>query len=158
MPSSNLYINCTYYWTFGAVIGYPLCSTSFTVASQQFVQAGLGIFLLSELGNLYCHIKLSNMRPQEGSKKREIPKGFMFNLVACPNYFFEIMSWVGFTVMTFNPAVTSLANQTIWSAAFTLVGLLQMADWALKKHKEYKKTYGKEYTDLRRKAMIPFIF
>lgn len=162
MPFSNLYKNCTYYWTFGAVIGYPLCSTAFRVASPAVVQAGLGLFLLSELGNFYCHVKLSNMRPAEGSKKREIPKGFMFDLVACPNYFFEIMSWVGFTVMTLNPAFTPtaavLSNQTLWSAAFTLVGLLQMSDWALKKHKEYKKSFGKEYTDLRRKAMFPFIF
>lgn len=33
-----------------------------------------------------------------------------------------------------------------------------MGDWALKKHKEYKKSYDKEYTSLRRKAMIPFVF
>lgn len=158
MPLSNLFKNCGYYWTFGSVIGYPLCATSFAVTSPDLVKAGLGVFLLSELGNLYCHIKLSSMRPQEGSKKREIPRGFMFDLVACPNYFFEIMSWVGFTVMTLDASFSGLANQTIWSAAFTAVGLLQMGDWAMKKHREYKKTYGKEYTDLRRRAMFPFVF
>ncbi len=46
----------------------------------------------------------------------------------------------------------------LFSYAFTIVGLVQMGDWALKKHKEYKKTYDKEYTSLRRKAMIPFVF
>jgi very-long-chain enoyl-CoA reductase len=29
MPLSNLFKNCTYYWAFGAVIGYPLCSPSY---------------------------------------------------------------------------------------------------------------------------------
>ena len=34
MPLSNLFKNCTYYWSFGAVIGYPLASTSFTAPSD----------------------------------------------------------------------------------------------------------------------------
>ena len=44
------------------------------------------------------------------------------------------------------------------SYLFTLIGFVQMADWAMKKHKGYKKTYDKEYTKLRRKAIIPFIY
>jgi very-long-chain enoyl-CoA reductase len=148
MPLFNLFKNCMYYWSFGAVIGYPLSSTGFVAPAPTYVNAGLAIFILSELGNLYCHVKLSLMRPAEGSKKREIPTGFMFDLVACPNYFFEIMSWVGFSIMTFLPA----------SAIFTLVGLYQMQEWAVKKHKEYKKTYETEYTKLKRKAIIPFVY
>jgi len=147
MPMFNLFKNCAYYWLFGAFIGYPLCSVSFNAPDSTFVHAGLAIFVLSELGNLYCHVKLSLMRPAEGSKKREIPKGFMFDLVACPNYFFELMSWVGFSMMTFVPA----------SVVFTLAGFYQMSEWALKKHSEYKKTYGKEYEGLKRKALVPFI-
>jgi very-long-chain enoyl-CoA reductase len=41
---------------------------------------------------------------------------------------------------------------------FTLVGFLQMASWAVKKHKGYKKAFDKEYTSLRRKAIIPFLY
>jgi very-long-chain enoyl-CoA reductase len=147
MPLSNLYKNCTYYWTFGAVIGYPLCSPSYLPPAETQVYAGLGIFLLSELGNLICHLMLSSLRPAEGSKKRPIPKGFLFNFVACPNYTFEVLSWVGFSIMTQLPA----------SYVFTVVGFAQMADWALKKHREYKKSYDKEYTSLRRKAIVPFL-
>lgn len=148
MPLSNLFKNCTYYWTFGAVIGYPLCSPSFVAPSEQMVYAGLAIFALCELGNLICHIMLSNMRPKEGSQDRNIPSGFLFNYVACPNYTFEVMSWVGFSVMT----------QIPFAYLFTLVGFLQMADWAQKKHKGYKKQYEKEYIKLGRKAIIPFIY
>jgi very-long-chain enoyl-CoA reductase len=53
------------------------------------VNIGLGIFILSELGNLYTHVLLSNLRPASGSKQRPIPKGFGFDLVSCPNYTFE---------------------------------------------------------------------
>lgn len=83
-----------------------------------------------------------------GSQQRPIPRGFMFDYVACPNYTFEVLAWVGFSVMTNIPA----------SFLFTLVGLLQMADWAQKKHQGYKKTYDKEYKQLNKKAIIPFIY
>ena len=66
MPLSNLFKNCAYYWSFGAVIGYPLCSPGFVAPSETQVYVGLGIFILSELGNLICHLMLSNMRPSEG--------------------------------------------------------------------------------------------
>lgn len=148
MPLQNLFKNCTYYWSFGAVIGYPLCHPDFAPPSDLQVYIGLSIFALCELGNLICHIMLSSMRPQEGSQKRSIPKGFLFNYVACPNYTFEVMSWVGFSIMT----------QLSFSYLFTLVGFLQMADWAQKKHRGYKKTYDTEYTKLKRKAIIPFLY
>jgi len=35
-------------------------------------------------------VMLSNLRPADGSKVRPIPKGFLFNLVSCPNYYFEV--------------------------------------------------------------------
>lgn len=149
MPLNNLFKNCAYYWLFGVVIGYPLCSPAYVAPSSEVqVWLGFAIFLLCEIGNLICHVMLSNLRPAEGSKKRPIPSGFLFNLVACPNYTFEVFSWVGFSIMVNIP----------FSYLFTLVGLYQMSEWALKKHQEYKKTYGKEYTDLRRKAIIPFVF
>lgn len=148
MPLNNLFKNCAYYWAFGAFIGYPLCSPSFVAPSEQYVNVGLATFAIAELGNLLVHIQLSTMREAEGSQKREIPKGLLFSLVACPNYTFEVLSWVGFSIMT----------QIPFSYAFTLVGFLQMADWAQKKHRGYKKTFEKEYTKLRRKAIVPFIY
>lgn len=147
MPLSNLFKNCAYYWTFGAVIGYPLCKPGFEGPSMKRVQIGFAIFALSELGNLICHIMLSRLRPKEGAKNRPIPSGFLFDYVACPNYTFEVLSWVGFSIMT----------NILLSWLFTLVGFLQMTDWALKKHKEYKKMYDPEYSRLRKKAIVPFV-
>jgi len=148
MPLSNLYKNCAYYWMFGAVIGYPLCSPSYVApANHQLVHAGLIIFALSELGNFLVHFQLSNMRNKEGSQSRDIPRGFLFQFVACPNYTFEVLSWVGFSLMT--------GIFTSW--LFTLIGFIQMSDWAIKKHKGYKKDFDKEYTKLGRKAIVPFI-
>lgn len=147
MPFFNLFKNCGYYWTFGAVIGYPLCDPGFTPPSDEFVYTGLAIFIISEIGNLVCHLMLSNMRPKEGSNKRDIPRGFLFDLVSCPNYTFEVASWIGFSIMT----------MIHFSWLFTLLGFIQMAEWANKKHKGYMKEY-EEYKGLRRKRIVPFIY
>jgi len=147
MPLSNLFKNCMYYWAFGAVIGYPLCHPGYKRPEQPQVFIGLTIFVVSEIGNFVCHVMLRNMRPAEGSTERKIPTGFLFDFVSCPNYTFEVLSWVGFSIMT----------QIFFSYAFTLVGFLQMADWAVKKHKNYLKSY-EEYKGLRRKAIIPFVY
>jgi len=150
MPLSNLFKNCGYYWTFGAVIGYPLCHQSYQAPADNLVYIGLGIFVFSELMNLICHLMLSNMRPAEGSTKRDIPRGFVFDLVCCPNYTFEVFSWVGFSIMT-------EGAQVRFSYLFTLVGFLQMAEWANKKHKEYTEKY-EEYKKLGRKRIVPFVY
>jgi very-long-chain enoyl-CoA reductase len=116
MPLTNLFKNCAYYWCFGAVIGYPLCSPSYAPPADLQVTIGLVIFVLCELGNLICHLMLSNMRPAEGNTSRSIPRGFLFELVACPNYTFEVTSWIGFSIMT----------QIPFSYLFTIVGFLQV--------------------------------
>jgi len=147
MPLSNLFKNCTYYWSFGAVVGYPLTHPSFHkwVPSDDTVYIGLAIFILSEIGNYVCHVKLRNLRPP-GSKERKIPRGFLFELVSCPNYTCEVMSWVGFSIMT----------NIRMSWLFTLVGFLQMTEWAIKKHKNYKKDFKESYPK-GRKAIVPFV-
>jgi len=148
MPLNNLFKNCAYYWAFAAVIGIPLCSTSYTgPTNESIVYGGLALFLCSQLGNLICHVMLRNLRPAEGSTVRPIPTGFLFDFVSCPNYTFEVMAWVGFSIMT----------QIPFAYAFTIVGALQMADWANKKHKGYLKSSDK-YKGLNRKAIVPFIY
>lgn len=80
-----------YYWGFAFAIGFPLAHPAYTPPSSALsVQVGAAIFALSELGNLTCHVMLRNLRPAAGSKQRPIPKGFLFDLVSCPNYTFEV--------------------------------------------------------------------
>lgn len=83
---------------------------------------------------------------QEGSDKREAPGGPLFSLVSCPNYTAEVLSWVGFSIMT----------QIGVAYAFTAVGFLQMVQWALQKHAGYRKA-DEGYKKLGRKAIVPFL-
>lgn len=148
MPLNNLFKNCAYYWMFGAVIGVPLCSPSYAAPTNDaVVYVGLALFVLSQLGNFICHLILSTLRSAEGSLERPIPRGFLFEFVSCPNYTFEILAWVGFSIMT----------QIPFAYAFTVVGAIQMAQWAQKKHQGYKRSSDK-YKALNRKAIVPFIY
>lgn len=101
MPLTNLFKNCFYYYAFALAVGYPLCHPLFTApAAWSQVLLGGGIMAASELVNLAVHLQLSSMRPAEGSTKRDTPGGPLFALVSCPNYTAEVLSWVGFSIMT----------------------------------------------------------
>lgn len=153
MPLFNIFKNSTHYWILSGFLLAPfIYSPWFSAASvagtiqdsTTFIVATTAVWALAELSNAYCHLILKNLRPA-GTRVRKIPRGFAFELVSCPNYFFEFVAWAAFTVLTLNPA----------SALFAAVSTGQMWLWAVKKHRNYKKEFGKEYP--RRKAMFPFI-
>ncbi|ETN63833.1 synaptic glycoprotein sc2 [Anopheles darlingi] len=150
MPLRNLFKNCSYYWAFAGYVAYHVNHPLFTEPCQAMVYAGLGTFIVSELGNFSIHILLRNLRPA-GSNVRKIPVPDanpltqLFNFVSCPNYTYEFLSWVGFTLMT----------SCIPAGLFAFAGMYQMTVWALGKHRNYKKEF-KDYPK-GRKAIIPFL-
>ncbi|KAG8933276.1 3-oxo-5a-steroid 4- dehydrogenase, partial [Tulasnella sp. 417] len=79
------------------------------------------------------------------TRTRAIPYGYGFNWISCPNYTFEVLGWCAVFALTLDPAV----------AIFIIVGTVQMIFWAIKKHKNYKKEFGKDYP--KRWVMFPFI-
>ncbi|CAI7914893.1 unnamed protein product, partial [Closterium sp. NIES-53] len=58
-----------------------------------------------------------------------IPSGFLFNFITCANYTTEITAWLGFNI----------ATQSVAGYLFMLAGAMQMAEWALAKHKRLVK-------------------
>jgi len=104
-----------------------------------------------ELGNFSIHIHLRNLRPA-GSKVRKIPMPgsnpftWLFSLVTCPNYTYEVASWIAFTLMT----------KTAISGVFCLFGFLQMLQWAHGKRRNYIKEFGDKFPRKRR-AIVPFL-
>ncbi|KAF9790639.1 3-oxo-5-alpha-steroid 4-dehydrogenase-domain-containing protein, partial [Thelephora terrestris] len=110
-----------------------------------FLWGCVAVWLFAEFSNFLTHLNLRSLRP-EGSRKRVIPHGYGFDWVSLPNYFFEILGWAAFTVMTGSWA----------SVLFLAVGTGTMANWAMQKHRKYKKEFGSDYPR-NRKIMIPFI-
>jgi len=145
MPLRNIFKNCAYYWSFAALVGYFINRPDFSPPSSALVYLSLISFILCEIGNLNCHIILKNLR-RPGTRERKIPRGFLFQLVSCPNYTFEIGAWLSFTLMT-------------WSIApllFALVGAGQMTVWAMDKHRAYRREFA-EYPR-GRKIIFPYVF
>ncbi|RNF20402.1 putative 3-oxo-5-alpha-steroid 4-dehydrogenase [Trypanosoma cruzi] len=146
MPRRNIIRNCVYYWSFALFIGYVLCHPKYTEPSSRvLVNASAAAMVVFELLNFAVHKQLSGMRRGDGDTARSVPNGVLFSLVSCPNYTFEVLSWVAF----------SLGTSLLSSWFFTLAGFVQMAEWAVKKHKGYVNSDPKVK---RRKCMVPFLF
>lgn len=152
MPIMNIFRNSAYYWGFAALVAYFVNHPLYTPAAYGSLQiyGGLALFIIAELGNLSVHLAFKNMRPA-GSKVRKIPfpnsNPFtsLFNFVSCPNYTYEALSWIGFSIMT----------QCLPAALFTFAGFYQMTVWAIGKHKNYKKEFSNYPRG--RKSIVPFI-
>lgn len=153
MPIRNLFKNCSYYWGFAAFVSYFVNHPLYTPPRFGVFQiyAGLVIFLICEYGNYAIHIALRDLRPP-GTRERNIPypttnpMTFLFSLVSCPNYTYEVGAWLGFTIMA----------QSMPALIFTLAGLMQMTEWAKGKHRNYRKEFGVKYPK-ERTAIIPVL-
>lgn len=147
MPIFNLPKNCTHYWILcGVMIGYYVCHPYHTPSFENPVHVYLLalIMLIFEGLNLKTHLILRSLR-ERGTKTRGIPHGWGYGLVSCANYLWETLAWITFSVL--------VGCLTSW--LFTVVAFVQMAAWAMKKHRNYKKDF-KDYPTLRR-AIIPFV-
>lgn len=136
MPFRNVFKNSFHYWILsGAFMAYFIYSPTSSAAGASnpaITYPALALFAFGELANLNAHIVLMNLR-SPGGTERGVPKGFGFNWVTCPNYFFETLAWAGIWLVTWNWA----------TGVFFVVGVGQMAIWAKKREIRYRKESGK---------------
>jgi very-long-chain enoyl-CoA reductase len=151
VPTSDVVTEYVYYWAFAAWNAASLTSASYAGPATWLVLLGTAVFVLAELGNARAHRMLRDLRP-EGTKTRVIPRGFLFERVSCPHYLFEILSWVGFALVT----------QTWAACAFLLVGAGILGAWARARHVAYREDFdgkdGREKYPSSRRALIPGVF
>ncbi len=139
-----------YYWTFAIWIAWSLASCS-TLGSFAWVGIGTVLFLVGQIGNGWSHLVLRHLRAS-GTAERQIPRGGAFELVSCPNYLFEIASWIGFAIVA----------RTWATICFLVAASVILAFWAKKRHDCYHLLFdgrdGRELYPRRRKAIVPFVF
>ncbi|XP_029456762.1 trans-2,3-enoyl-CoA reductase-like [Rhinatrema bivittatum] len=150
-PLKNLIKGCAFYWGFTSWIAYYINHPQYTPPSfgNRQIFLPLFTFLVCEAGNHFINVALVH---QSSPGNRTCfpgptcnPFTWLAMLVSCPNYTYEIGSWISFTVMT----------QTLPVGIFAFLMIIQMSLWARKKHKIYLKKCN---TYMRRKAaIIPFI-
>ncbi|MDH3612201.1 MAG: DUF1295 domain-containing protein [Gammaproteobacteria bacterium] len=132
----NAYINARWISHFAE---YP---TSW-LASNAFVLGAL-CFSVGWAINQHADTTLLRLR-QRNETDYQIPRGGLYRWISCPNYFGEMLEWVGWAIATWSLAGTAFA-------AFTVANLLPRA---LANHRWYQQEFA-GYPSSRR-AVIPYL-
>lgn len=129
----------------GTVIGFYITQeASYTdeyFYSYQFIGGAL-LFILGLVINWKSDNILIQLR-KPGETDYKIPTGGLFKWISCPNFFGELLEWMGFAIMCWNPAGWSFF---IWTFANLVPRALEHHRWYQSKFQDYPK---------ERKAVIP---
>lgn len=106
--------------------------------------AGVLIFLAGFAVNYRADGMLIALRPP-GETGYRVPRGWLYEYVACPNYFGEIVEWFGF----------ALATWSLPGLAFALFTAANIGPRAFSNRRWYRRTFPDYPAD--RKALIPFV-
>ena len=126
----------------GVFNGYFLTLVQFESISEFYLILGFIIFIIGFYINISSDNLLIKLRTNQ--KGYVIPNGKLFNYVSCPNFFGEIIEWLGFAIMTLNPGSLSFL---IW----TICNLIPRSKAHHKWYKENFENYPK-----KRKAVVPY--
>lgn len=147
MPAWNIIRNSFFYWAFAGLLAawdvYAPGSLSDRTGLGLLDYAGLTIFVGGELCNFLVHKHLAGLRKPGGTEKG-IPHCIGSGLVTCPNYMFEVISWIGAIMVSRSWAV----------ALFISIGIMYMRDWSKGKERALRQEFGDRYKP-KKYTMLP---
>lgn len=135
--SINSYLNARWLSGFGAY-------SAAWLADPRFL-AGAAVFLVGLAINLHADTVLISLR-KPGETGYKIPQGGMYRWISSPNYFGEIVEWLGWALMTWS----------LPGLAFALYSVANLAPRAISNHRWYREKFPGEYPRERR-ALIPYV-
>jgi len=106
---------------------------------------GTAIFFTGYIINIYSDHLLRRLR-KRGENRYRIPYGGFFKFISSPNYFGEIIEWIGWALLTWSLAGAAFA---VFTAANLVPRAVSNHKWYLNNFQEYPK---------ERKAIVPFIY
>jgi hypothetical protein len=127
----------------GLINGYYLSNTNYLEINYYILLLGLIIFFTGLIINVNSDNKLIGLRLKNEENKYVIPNGGLFNYISCPNFFGELIEWLGFAIITLN----------LGSLSFFIWTFINLVPRAISHHKWYKDNF-KDYPK-NRKAIIP---
>jgi 3-oxo-5-alpha-steroid 4-dehydrogenase 1 len=133
----NSYLNFRYLCTLGP--GYAAS----WLLDPRFL-AGIAIFAAGYAINRWADRALRTLR-KPGETGYKIPRGGLYELISCPNYFGELLSWCGFALLAWN-------GPALFFALFTAANLVPRA---ISHHRDYGRRFP-EYPAQRR-AILPYL-
>ncbi len=133
----NAYLNARWLSQLGEYTTAWLYSSNFII--------GLILFVTGYRINRWADRVLANLRAP-GETGYRIPRGGLYELVSCPNYFGELLAWTGFAIAAGSPAAWVFV-------VFTAANLVPRA-------RSHHKWYLNNFPDYprERRAVIPFLF
>jgi len=139
----------------GAIAGAELAGQPFALRHPSTASlaaptplAGLALMALGAAVNLYHDALLRSLRKPGQTTGHKLPRGGLFELVACPPYLGEWMEWSGWALAT---GTSSGAAFALW----TVANLLPRA-WATRRW--YREKFGSDPHARRIGCMVPFLF
>lgn len=115
--------------------------------AQPYLYIGGALFFTGMAVNLHSDHIIRNLR-HPGDTRHYIPRGGMFRYVSSANYFGEVLEWTGFAIATWSWA----------GAVFAWWTFANLAPRAASLQRRYAAEFGAEFTSLKRKKIIPFIY
>lgn len=131
----NGYLNGRWLFTFSG--GYP----NAWLLEPRFV-VGLLLFASGFIINRHADRTLRHLR-ENGESGYAVPQGGMYRWISCPNYFGEIIEWIGWAIATWSLAGLAFA---VWTAA-------NLVPRARSHHQWYRESFA-DYPR-ERKALVP---
>lgn len=120
--------------------------TTAWLTSPQFI-IGLIVFFTGMGINLHSDHVIRNLR-KPGDTKHYIPRKGFYKYVTSANYFGELTEWIGYAILTWSPAGVLFA---VWTFA-------NLGPRAKSLTEKYEQEFGEEYTKLKKKHIIPFVW
>lgn len=150
MPIAIILMGATFNVINGILIGlwlfkYSHYTTEWFITPQFII--GTIIFFFGMGVNIHSDYIIRHLR-KPGDTRHYIPKGGMFKYVSSANYFGEITEWFGFAILTWS----------LPGALFCIWTFANLAPRAGSLYKKYEEEFGEEFTKLKRKRVIPFIY
>lgn len=115
--------------------------------AKPYIYIGAVLFFAGMYINRHSDAIIRNLR-MPGDTRHYIPRGGMFRYVSSANYFGELVEWIGFAVASWSWAGVVFV---VWTFA-------NLAPRSASLYRRYEKEFGKEFTTLKRKKIIPFIY
>jgi hypothetical protein len=138
---SGLFFNMVTGFFIGHYIGFISQPNTTLLSTNVFI--GFIMFFAGMYINRTSDNTLLALKKED--KGYQIPKGWLFNYISCPNLLGEIIEWTGFAVIAWNLPAASFA---IWTFCNLVPRALNHHKWYHEKFKDYPKN---------RKALFPFI-
>lgn len=109
---------------------------------------GVLLFAFGEVGNFYHHYLLARLRREKGDvdQKYMVPEGGLFSRVTCPHYLFELLAWLGISLIS-----QEIHSYLAFASMASYLGgrSVSQTKWAQKNIEGYPK---------ERKNIVPILF